>query len=160
MQSVPLLECVWEGPVVRESPGPVHTDLYLSGSVGCHVSQGASHRGHKLGMGQGRLCNGNAATQHPYGEALPQLGSAKVEDRVGMSEALVMLATSLRARRNLTHIQWDTMHKTRTWLNNAHNVGREYSYKTAVRLDWTKQYVTTDHTSGKWFGRFMKGVRM
>ena len=54
---------------------------------------------------------------------LPQLGSAEVEDRVGMLEALVMLATSLRSGRNSTHIQWDTMHKTRTWLSNAHDAG-------------------------------------
>ena len=91
---------------------------------------------------------------------LPQLGSAVVEDIVGMSEALVMLATSLRTGRNSTHIQWDTMHKTRTWLNNAHEAGREYSYKTVVGLDRAKQYITTGHTSGKWFGWFMKGVRM
>ena len=54
---------------------------------------------------------------------LPQLGSAEVEDRVGMLEALVMLATSLRSGRNSTHIQWDTMRKTRTWLSNAHDAG-------------------------------------
>ena len=29
-----------------------------------------------------------------------------------------------------------------------------------VGLDRAKQYVTTGHTSGKWFGRFMKGSRM
>ncbi len=88
------------------------------------------------------------------------LGSAEVGNRVGMLEALVTLATSLRFGRNSTHIKWDTMLKTRTWLNNAHDMGQEYSCKTVVGLDRAKQYVTTGHTSGKWFGWYMKGERM
>jgi len=91
---------------------------------------------------------------------LPRLGSEEVRDRVGMSEALVTIATSLRYGRNSKHIQYDTMRKTRTWLNNAHDAGQEYSCETVVGLDRAKQYVTTGHTSGKWFGRFMKGSRM
>ena len=91
---------------------------------------------------------------------LLQLGLAEVDDRVGMLEALVMLVISLRTGRNSTHIQWDTMRKTRTWLNNSHDGGREYSCETVVGLDWAKQYVTTGHTFGKWFGCFVKGVCM
>ena len=91
---------------------------------------------------------------------LPRLGSEEVCDRVGMSEALVTIATSLRYGRNSKHIQYDTMQKTQTWLNNAHDAGQEYSCETVVGLDRAKQYVTTGHTSGKWFGRFMKGSRM
>ena len=91
---------------------------------------------------------------------LPRLGSEEVRDRVGMSEALVTLATSLRYGRNSKHIQYDTMRKTRTWLNNAHDAGREYSCETVVGLDRSKQHITTGHTSGKWFGRFMRGSRM
>jgi hypothetical protein len=48
------------------------------------------------------------------------------------------------------------MRKTRTWFNNAHDTGGGYSCETMVGLVWAKQYVTTGHTSGKWFGRFMK----
>jgi hypothetical protein len=76
-----------------------------------------------------------------------------------MAEALVMLATSLRSGRNSTNIQWDA-HKTRTWLNNAHDTGQEYTCKTVVGMDRAKQYITSGHTFGKWFGRFMKGARM
>jgi hypothetical protein len=39
----------------------------------------------------------------------PRLGSEEVCDRVGMSEALVTIATSLRYGRNSKHIQYDTM---------------------------------------------------
>ena len=42
----------------------------------------------------------------------PRLGSEEVRDRVGMSEVLVTLATSLRHGRNLKHIQYETMRKS------------------------------------------------
>ncbi len=91
---------------------------------------------------------------------LPRLGSEEAHKRVGMSEALVTLTTSLRHGRNSKHIQYDTMRKKRTWLNNAHDTGQEYSCETVVGLDRAKQYVTTGHTLGKWFGCFMRGSRM
>jgi len=78
---------------------------------------------------------------------LPRLGSEEVRDRVGMSEALVTIATSLRYGRNSNHIQYGTMRKTLTWLNNAYDTGQEYSCETVVGLDCAKQYVTTGHTS-------------
>jgi hypothetical protein len=91
---------------------------------------------------------------------LPRLGSKEVRERVGMSEALVTFPTSLRYGRNSKHIQYDTMKKMRTWLNNAHDAEQEYSCETVVGLDRARQYVTTGHTLGKWFGRFMRGSRM
>ena len=93
-------------------------------------------------------------------QLLPRLGSEEVRDRVGMVEALVTLATSLKHGRNLKHIQYDTMRKTQTWLNNAHDAGQEYSCETVVGLDRAKQYVTTGHTLGKWFGYFMRESHM
>ncbi len=66
---------------------------------------------------------------------LPRLGSEEVRDKVGMSEALVTLTTSLRHGRNSKHIQYDTMRKTQTWLNKAHDAGQEYSYETVVGLE-------------------------
>ncbi len=68
------------------------------------------------------------------GRLLPRLGLEEVRDRVGMSEALVILATSLRHGRNSKHIQYDTMRKTQTWLNNAHADGQEYSCETVVGM--------------------------
>jgi len=91
---------------------------------------------------------------------LPQLGSTEVRDQVGMVEILTTLVTSLRLGRNSTNIQWDTMQKTRTWLSNAHDAGREYTRETAVGMDRAKQYVTSGHTLEKWFGRFMRGARL
>ena len=77
---------------------------------------------------------------------LPRLGLEEVRDRVGMSEALVTLANSLRYGRNSKHIQYETMQKRRTWLNNAHDAGKEYSCETVVGLDQAKQYITTGHS--------------
>jgi hypothetical protein len=91
---------------------------------------------------------------------LPQLGLKEVRDRVGMAEALTTLVASLRPGRNSTNIQWHTMRKTRTWLSNAHDAGREYTCETVVGMDRAKQYVTSGHTSGKWFGRFMRGAHL
>jgi hypothetical protein len=93
-------------------------------------------------------------------QLLPRLGSEEVRDRVGMSEVLVTLATSLRHGRNSKHIQYDTMRKARSWLDNAHDAKQEYLCKTVVGLDRAKQYTTTGHTSGTWFGHFMRGSRM
>ena len=91
---------------------------------------------------------------------LPQLGSSKVKDRVGMAAALATLITSMRQGRNSTNIQWDTMRKTRTWVTNVHDAGRDYSCEAVVGLDRAKQFVTSSHTFGKWYGRFMRGVRL
>jgi hypothetical protein len=53
------------------------------------------------------------------------------------------------------------MRKTRR-ISNAHGARREYSCKTVVGLDRTKQYITSSHTFGKWFSRFMfmRGARL
>jgi hypothetical protein len=50
--------------------------------------------------------------------------------------------------------------KMRTWISKAHDVGGEYSCKTIVGLDRTKQYVTSSHTFGKWFSCFMRGTQL
>ncbi len=89
---------------------------------------------------------------------LPHLGNAELRDRVGMGAALATLVISLRVGRNSTNIQWDTMRKTRTWISNAHDAGQEYSCESVVGLDRAKQYVTSSHTFGKWYGHFMRGA--
>ena len=91
---------------------------------------------------------------------LPCLGCGEPKDRVSMAAVLATLVTSLRPGRNSVNIQWDTMRKTRTWIGNAHDAGRDYSCKTVVGLDRTKQYVTSSHTFGKWFSRVMHGARL
>jgi hypothetical protein len=91
---------------------------------------------------------------------LPQLGNPLLEDRVGMAIAITTVCTSLRPGRNSNHIQFETMRKTRIWLSNAHDAGREYLCETVLGFDNAKQYVTSGKTDGKWFKRFMRGARL
>jgi len=94
------------------------------------------------------------------GTLLPRLGNPKLEDRVGMAVALATVCTSLRAGRNSSNIQVDTMRRTQTWYGNAHDAGSGYSCQTVVGLDQKKQYLSTSHTFGRWFSRFMRGARL
>ncbi len=93
---------------------------------------------------------------------LPLLGNPKVEDRLGMGVAILMVVTSLRAGVNSTNIQYNTMQKTPTWYGNGFDAGSRYTCDTVIGLDQKKQYLSSGHTFGKWFSRFMKmkGVRL
>jgi hypothetical protein len=57
-------------------------------------------------------------------------------------------------------VQFDTIQKTQTWYANAYDAGKNYSCETVVGLDQKKQYVSTGHTFGKGFARFMRGTRL
>ena len=52
------------------------------------------------------------------------------------------------------------MRKTPTWYGNAFDAGSEYTCDTVVGLDQKKQYLSSSHTFGKWFSRFMRGARL
>ncbi len=88
---------------------------------------------------------------------LPVLGNPMVTDRVGMGVAILTVVTSLRAGINSSNIQYDTMRKTPMWYGNAFDAGSKYTCDTAVGLDQKKQYLSSSHTFGKWFSRFMRG---
>lgn len=91
---------------------------------------------------------------------LPELGNPTVADRLGMGVAILTVVTSLRAGINTTTIQYDTMRKTQTWFGNAFDAGTRYTCDTVLGLDQKKQYISSSHTFGKWFSRFMKGARL
>ena len=52
------------------------------------------------------------------------------------------------------------MRRTQTWYGNAHDAGSGYSCQTVVGLDQKKQYLSTSHTFGRWFSRFMRGAHL
>jgi hypothetical protein len=91
---------------------------------------------------------------------LPVLGNPMVEDRVGLCMALTTVLASLRPGKNAAMVQFDTIQKTQTWYANAYNAGENFSCETLVGLDQKKQYVSTGHTYGKWFARFLRGARL
>ena len=66
---------------------------------------------------------------------------------MGLGIALTSVLASLRQGKNAANVQFDTIRKTQTWY-------------AVVGLDQKKQYVSTGHTFGKWFSRFMRGARL
>ena len=95
-----------------------------------------------------------------YRTILPILGNPRVGDRVGLGVALSTVLASLRQGKNAANVQFDTIRKTQTWYANAYDAGENYSCETVVGLDQKKQYLSTGHTFGKWFSRFMRGARL
>lgn len=95
-----------------------------------------------------------------YRTILPVLGNPTVGDRVGLGIALTTVLASLRPGKHSSNVQFDTIRKTQTWYANAYDAGEKYSCETVVGLDQKKQYVSTGHTFGKWFSRFMRGTRL
>jgi hypothetical protein len=91
---------------------------------------------------------------------LPVLGNPTVADRVGLGIALTTVLASLQPGKHCSHFQLDTIRKTQTWYANAYDAGENFSCETVVGLDQKKQYVSTGHTFGKWFARFMRGARL
>ena len=79
---------------------------------------------------------------------------------MGLGIALTTVLASLRQGRNTTNVQFDTIRKTQTWYANAYDAGENFSCQTVGSLDQKKQYLSTDHTFGKWFLRFMRGARL
>lgn len=93
-------------------------------------------------------------------EFLPRLGWPIVEDRVvGMGVAVNTLIASLRPGKHANHLQWDSMRKSTTWWNNAHNAGEGYSNKTVFARDERRVVASTSPTAGEWYTRFMRGAK-
>ncbi len=95
-----------------------------------------------------------------YRTILPVLGNPTVGDWVGLGVALTTVLASLRPGKNGPNVQFVTIRKTQAWYANAHDAGENFSCETVVGLDQKKQYVSTAHTFGKWFARFMRGSRL
>eukprot|EP00956_Cyclotella_meneghiniana_P040565 scaffold199299_cov36-Cyclotella_meneghiniana.AAC.1 len=91
---------------------------------------------------------------------LPQLGSARLEDRVGMAIALVTLNASLRPGKYAHHLQYDSMRKTPTWFRNVYESGTAYMTGTLYAQDEKKVHATDCVVSGEWFVRFKLGSKL
>jgi hypothetical protein len=89
---------------------------------------------------------------------LPFLGNPVMVDWVGLGVALMTVLALLWPGKNANTVQFDTIQKTQMWYADAYNVGENFSCETVVGLDQRKQYVSTGHTFGKWFARFIRGA--
>ena len=90
---------------------------------------------------------------------LPQLGNDTVEDRVGMTCALITLNASMRTGTYTKHLQWDTMRRTPTWYNNSFAASEGTTAGSIWSGDERKLYGTSAPTASKWFSRFMLGAK-
>ncbi len=79
-------------------------------------------------------------------------------DRVAMEVVILTVVTLLWTGINSSNIHYDTMRKTPTWYGNVFDAGSEYTCHTVVGLDQKKQYLSSSHTFGKWFSRFLRGA--
>ena len=93
-------------------------------------------------------------------DPLPHLGFSTVEDRVGMRVAVIMLNASLRPGKYVDHLQPDSVRKTRTWWNNGYLSGNKYMTNSIYAKDGKKMQQTNSVTTGDWFTRFQKGLKM
>ena len=59
-----------------------------------------------------------------------------------MGVAIYTLEASLRKGRYSEHLQWDSMHKTATWYNNAYAAGIGYDNATMLAKENKKMFVT------------------
>ena len=92
---------------------------------------------------------------------LPYLPNHSLEDRVGMRYAVQVLHTSLRPGVYAENIQFETLRKTETWVSNMHDAGAAYSTAQARDGDARdNDYRSTSPTRGRWFRRFMRGVKL
>ena len=94
-------------------------------------------------------------------DELPYLPNHSLEDRVGMRYAVQVLHTSLRPGVYAENIQFETLRKTETWVSNMHDAGAAYSTARARDGDARdNDYRSTSPTRGRWFRRFMRGVKL
>jgi hypothetical protein len=91
---------------------------------------------------------------------LPRMGWPVLEDRVGMALAVQALHVSRRPGKYDTTIQYATVRKTHSWFTNAYMAGREYTAAALFARDEKRVHVTTSPTSGEWFSRFKRGMRL
>ena len=102
----------------------------------------------------------SAMARYPLRQPLPLLGFEEVEDKVGMTAALITLNASLRQGKYADHLQPDSARKTRSWYNNAHMSGASYLTNTMYAKDEKKLHATTSPTAGEWYVRFTQGMKL
>ena len=90
---------------------------------------------------------------------LPPLGNRTIRDRVGMAVAAATLNATLRKGKYGDHLQWDTMRRTPTSLNNVYGAADDEETDDVYAGVDKKMYSSKAPTASKWFGRFMLGAK-
>jgi hypothetical protein len=98
-----------------------------------------------------------AATLGFKNKLFKPLGPFPLEDKFGMSAAIVILQVSLNPGINDKHVQFGTIHKFRSAFSNAYNSSVEGLDAMVMAKDTQKMSVTNCPTYGLWFEKFMHG---
>ena len=96
----------------------------------------------------------------PFPHPIPDMANHQMEDRVGMKSAVWTLEVSRRGGKNAANVQWGTVRKTPTWMGNLHDAGANYSNDSIAGGDTAKKYISDSPVGGKWFQRFMHGMKL
>ena len=90
---------------------------------------------------------------------LPPLGNPKLEDRVGMSVALMLLEASKRVGRYAPNLQYDSARKTLSVMHNAYLAGEKASTSEVLTNQETNFHVVDAPFASRWRERFSLGVK-
>lgn len=93
------------------------------------------------------------------GESLPTLGNPWLEDRNGLSVALVMLQASLRPGKYSSYVQFDTVRKSRSCFTHAHHSAVHDAGSSLFVSDGKTMRTSTVPTRSRWFERFCLGMK-
>ena len=96
----------------------------------------------------------------PFPPPFPDMANHGVTDRVGMKEACYILQASRRTGKTDHNVQFQTVRKTTSWISNLHDAGADYSNQSLGGGGFGKQFMSSAKVRGKWYGRFMHGVKL
>ena len=106
----------------------------------------------------------DAVTLYSMVDPLPYLLTHKVGDRVGYKPALMTLAASLHSGNYTKNVQFASTRKTSSWYGNVHEAGCHYDGRALPGTEQAPEKDDSFHssstTTGKWFRRFTRGVKL
>ena len=90
---------------------------------------------------------------------LPVLGNKELKDRVGMGLVLMMLEASKREGQYGPNIQYDTVRKTMSWMNNAHQAGQNAADAEVLTNQETNFHIIKAPFASRWRERASLGMK-
>ena len=101
----------------------------------------------------------DAHSMFSFEDTLPRPGNPRLEDRVGMGEALYYLAASLKSGRYTKHVQYETTRRTGSWITNLRGAsGRDMD--TEGRQGPVARRGDGPGGSREWITRFKRGMQL
>ena len=92
-------------------------------------------------------------------QPFPSMGPLPLEDKCGMTSAVLILMRSLDPGMNAPTVQFDTIRKSRSMYSNVFHAGLGSCGASVMAKDKYKTYVTSCPTYSFWYERFMLGAQ-